>query len=86
VEGKFPYSDNMRNARKFEFEVNIENTLDGYSGAQMDSFGQTSLKLKISCKCTFKLTFIQQAKNQLSASSCLIINIIKWVSDGLEYS
>jgi hypothetical protein len=52
----------------------------------MGSFGQTSLKLKISCKCTFKLTFIQQAKNQLSAFSCFTINIIKWVSDGLEYS
>jgi hypothetical protein len=41
----------MRNALKFEylseFEAKIENTLDGYSGAQMGSFGQTSLKLKI---------------------------------------
>ncbi len=48
MEGKFPYSDNTRNARKFEylveFEVKIENTLDAYSGAQMGSFGQTSLK------------------------------------------
>jgi hypothetical protein len=48
VEGKFPYSDNMRNAQKFEylgkFEAKIENTLDDYSGAQMGSFGQTSLK------------------------------------------
>jgi hypothetical protein len=58
VEGKFPYSDNTRNARKFkylaEFEAKMENTLDAYSGAQMGSFGQTSLKCKISCKCTFK--------------------------------
>jgi hypothetical protein len=48
VEGKFPYSDNTRNARKFEhlskFEAKIENTLDDYLGAQMGSFGQTSLK------------------------------------------
>jgi hypothetical protein len=48
VERKFPYSDNTRNARKFEylseFEAKIENTLDAYSGAQMGSFGQTSLK------------------------------------------
>ncbi len=59
MEGKFPYSDNTRNARKFEylgeFEAKIENTLDAYSGAQMGSFGQTSLKWKISCKCTFKV-------------------------------
>jgi hypothetical protein len=38
----------MRNARKFEylgeFEDKIENNLDGHSGAQMGSFGQTSLK------------------------------------------
>ncbi len=37
----------LRNARKFEyvgeFEAKIENTLDGYSGAQMVSFGQISL-------------------------------------------
>jgi hypothetical protein len=48
VEGKFPYSDNTQNARKFqyigEFEAKIENTLNAYSGAQMGSFGQTSLK------------------------------------------
>jgi hypothetical protein len=48
VEGKFPYSDNTRNARKLEyfgeFEAKIENTLDAYSGAQLGSFGQTSLK------------------------------------------
>ncbi len=59
MEGKFPYSDNTRNARKFEylgkFEAKIENTLDGYSGAQIGSFGLTSLKLKISCKCTFNV-------------------------------
>ncbi len=57
MEGKFPNSDNTRNARKFEFlgefEAKIKNTLDDYSGALMDSFGQTSLKWKISCKCTF---------------------------------
>ncbi len=44
---KIPYSDNTRNARKFkyliDFEAKAENTLDGYSGAQMGSFGQTSL-------------------------------------------
>jgi hypothetical protein len=38
----------MWNARKFEylseFEAKIENTLDSYSGAEMCSFGQTSLK------------------------------------------
>jgi hypothetical protein len=38
----------MRNARKFEypseFEAKLGNTSDGYSGAQMGSFGQTSLK------------------------------------------
>jgi hypothetical protein len=38
----------MHNAQKFEyvgeFEAKIENTLDGYSGAQVGSFGQTSLK------------------------------------------
>jgi hypothetical protein len=49
VEGKFPNSDNTLNARKFEyylgeFEAKIKNTLDGYSGALMGSFGQTSLK------------------------------------------
>ncbi len=48
MEGKFPYSDNTRNARKFEYlgeiEAKIENTLDAYSGAQMGSFGQTNLK------------------------------------------
>jgi hypothetical protein len=48
VEGKFPYSDNTRIARKFEylgeFEAKIKNTLDAYSGAQMGSLGQTSLK------------------------------------------
>ncbi len=48
MEGKYPYSDNMQNARKFEylgeFEAKIKNTLDAYSGAQMGSFGQTSLK------------------------------------------
>ncbi len=48
MEGKFPYSDNARNARKFqylgEFEAKIENTLNAYSGAQMGSFGQTSLE------------------------------------------
>jgi hypothetical protein len=48
VEGKCPYSDNTRNPRKFqylgEFEAKIENTLDAYSGAQMGSFGQTSLE------------------------------------------
>jgi hypothetical protein len=48
VEGKFPYSDNTRNARKYdylgEFEAKIENTLDAYSEAQMGSFVQTSLK------------------------------------------
>jgi hypothetical protein len=48
VEGKFPYSDNTRNAQKFEylgeFEAKIKNTLDAYSEAQMGSFGQTSLK------------------------------------------
>jgi hypothetical protein len=48
VEGKFQYSDNTQNARKFEYlgesEAKIENTLDAYSGAQMGSFGQTSLK------------------------------------------
>jgi hypothetical protein len=48
VEGKFPYSDNPWNARKFEylgeFEAKIENTSDGYSRALMGSFGQTSLK------------------------------------------
>jgi hypothetical protein len=48
VEGKFPYSDNTWNARKFEYlgelETKIKNTLDAYSGAQMGSFGQTSLK------------------------------------------
>ncbi len=63
MEGKFPNSDNTRNARKFEhlgeFEAKIKNTLDGYSGALMGSFGQTSLKLKISCKCTFKGTLAQ---------------------------
>jgi hypothetical protein len=65
VEGKFPNSDNTRNARKFEylgeFEAKIKNTLDGYSGALMGSFGQTSLKLKISCKCTFKLTEVESS-------------------------
>ncbi len=58
MEGKFPSSDNTQNERKFEylgeFEAKIKNTLDGYSGALMGSFGQTSLKWKISCKCTFK--------------------------------
>jgi hypothetical protein len=48
VEGKFPNSDNTRNVQKFEylgeFEAKIKNTLDGYSGALMGSFGQTSLK------------------------------------------
>jgi hypothetical protein len=48
VEGKFPNSDNTWNARKFEylgeFKVKIKNTLDGYSGALMGSFDQTSLK------------------------------------------
>jgi hypothetical protein len=48
VEGKFPYSDNTRNAQKFQYlgelEAKIENTLDAYSGAQMGSFGPTSLK------------------------------------------
>jgi hypothetical protein len=48
MEGKFPYSDNTWNARNFEyldeFEAKIENNLDAYSGAQMGSFGQTSLK------------------------------------------
>jgi hypothetical protein len=48
VEGKFPYSDNTWNARKFEylgeFKAKIENTLDAFSGAQMGSFGETSLK------------------------------------------
>jgi hypothetical protein len=42
------YSDNMGNARNFEylseFEAKIKNTLEGYSRAQMGSFGQTSLK------------------------------------------
>jgi hypothetical protein len=41
VEGKYPNSDNMWNARKFEYlgelEARIENTLDGYSGALMGS-------------------------------------------------
>jgi hypothetical protein len=27
-----------------EFEAKVKNTLDGYSGALMGSFGQTSLK------------------------------------------
>jgi hypothetical protein len=48
MEGKFSNSDSTQNARKFEyfgeFEAKIENTLDGYSGALMGSFGQTSLK------------------------------------------
>jgi hypothetical protein len=48
VEGKFPNSDNTLNARKFEylgeFEAKIKNTLDGYSGDLVGSFGQTSLK------------------------------------------
>jgi hypothetical protein len=39
---------------KFEYLVEFEaNTLDGQSGALMGSFGQTSLKWKISCMCTF---------------------------------
>ncbi len=62
MEGKFPNSDNTRNAQKFEylgeFEAKIENTLDGYSGALMGSFGQTSLKRKISCMCTFNLELV----------------------------
>jgi hypothetical protein len=48
----------MGNALKFEnlgeFEDKTENTLCGLSEAQMGSFRQTSLKQKISCKCTFK--------------------------------
>jgi hypothetical protein len=48
MEGKFLNCDNTQNARKFEylgeFEAKIENTLDGFSGALMGSFGQTSLK------------------------------------------
>ncbi len=51
--------DNTENAIKFEyigkFKDKIGNTLGGYSGAQMGSFGQTGLKQKISCKCTFNL-------------------------------
>ncbi len=46
MEGKFLNSDSTWNARKFEylgeFEAKIKNTLDGYSGALMGSFGQTS--------------------------------------------
>jgi hypothetical protein len=48
VEGKFLNSDNTRNAQKFEYlgelEAKIKNTLDGYSGALMGFFGQTSLR------------------------------------------
>jgi hypothetical protein len=44
----FRIYDNTQNAQKFlylsKFEAKIENTLDGYSGVQMGSFGQSSLK------------------------------------------
>jgi hypothetical protein len=50
----------MRNAGKFEylseFEDKIVNTLAGYSGAQMGSFGQTSVPLRrysITCHAYF---------------------------------
>jgi hypothetical protein len=69
AERKFPYSDNTWNARKFEylseFEVKIKNTSDGYSGAQMGSFGQISLKWEISYKCTFKVVCWREYNNAL---------------------
>jgi hypothetical protein len=48
------YMECMKMEYPSKLEAKIKYTLGGYSGAQMGSCGQTSLKRKISCKCAFE--------------------------------
>jgi hypothetical protein len=55
IELNCPYAENTQNARKFEYLRDFNLQILNILGAQMGSSGRTSLKQKISCKCTFKV-------------------------------